>query len=244
MASTTEAAHLTEAHRLAQLRLAIIGSRRLLAAWTLIDPTDIDATFARWVRVAVPLTQAQRDASARLAARYYTTFRNLEVPDAPAFTPPTPPPLDVNALTGAMVINGPATLKRAVSRGVEVGRASQLARVETARGAMRYGLDGGRAVIQGSIVRDPRALGYARVASGRACAFCSMLASRGPVYSETSVDFEAHKGCGCSSEPVFREDAAWPENSRHYQQMWSESGAQGPDALNTFRRHLTAARTA
>lgn len=243
MASSPAAAQLTERHRLAQLRLGAIGARRMLAAWPLIDPKAVDDTFERWLRVVLPLTQAQREASARLAQRYYSEFRNREVPDAPAFTPPPVTPLDTNALTGALVVTGPAALKNNVSRGMDLTRAAGLARTETARAAMRYGLEGGRTMLTGSVAADPRALGWARVASGRACAFCSMLASRGPVYSETSVGFEAHRGCGCSAEPVFNRDTAWPAGSRQYQQMWSESGASGPDALNTFRRHLASVRS-
>lgn len=244
MASTAEASALTEAHRLAQVRLGLLGARRMLAAWPLIDPEDIDRTFERWLRVVVPLTQAQRDASAALADRYYREFRNREAPGAPPFTPLRPDPLDVDALTGAMVVNGPATLKRALGRGLSIDAASALARTETARAAAYYTLDGGRNLISRSVAADRTALGWARVASGRACAFCAALASRGPVYSEATVGFEAHRGCGCSAEPVYRTDADWPANSRQYQQMWRESGASGPDALNTFRRHLAAGRTA
>lgn len=242
MASTAAAAQLTERHRLAQLRLGIIGSQRTIAAWPLIDPANIDETFARWVRVVIPLTQAQREASVRLAERYYQTFRNLEIPAAERFIPPPVAPLDVDALTGALVVTGPASVKNNVARGMDIGRASGLARTETARAAMRYSLDGGRTLLTGAVGADRRALGWARVASGRACAFCSMLASRGPVFSEATVGFEAHRGCGCSAEPVFREDTAWPAGSRGYQQMWSESGASGPDALNTFRHHLAEIR--
>jgi len=62
----------------------------------------------------------------------------------------------------------------------------------------------------------------ARVASANSCAFCAMLASRGPVYKEETVDFEAHDHCTCGSEPVY-EGAEWPPNSKEYQDLWYEN---------------------
>lgn len=242
MAAVAQAAALTRAHRLAQLRLGAAGARQMFAAWPLLDLEDIDGSFQRWLRVVVRLAQAQRDASSGLAAGYYRQFRAIEAAGAPPFVPLLAPELDVNALTGALVITGPAGLKRSLRTGVPLATAAELAQVETARASMRYVLDGGRTTITRSVAADPRSIGWARVASGSACAFCAMLASRGPVYSAGSVDFEAHKGCGCGAEPVFRQDAEWPPNARDYKQMWSDSGAQGPDALNTFRRHLAAGR--
>lgn len=242
MAATEAAARLTRAHNLAQLRLGVVGTRQMLSAWPLLDLHDLDGTFERWLRVVTRLTQAQRQASASLAARYYTTFRAVEAPEAPAFVPVLAAEVDTNALTGALVVNGPATLRRAVGRGVPLADAAGLARAESARASMMHVLDGGRQTVNRSVAADQRAIGWARVASATACAFCSMLASRGPVYKADTVDFLTHKGCACGTEPVFRDDAEWPPNAREYQQMWSESGARGPDALNTFRRHLAAVR--
>jgi hypothetical protein len=63
--------------------------------------------------------------------------------------------------------------------------------------------DWARATIIGSSLADPGADGWQRVASPTACAFCRMLAGRGAVYSEASVDFAAHDKCLCSATPAF-----------------------------------------
>lgn len=241
MAATAEATRLTSAHRLAQLRLGVAGARQTMSAWPLLDPHDLDGTFARWLTVVTRLTEAQRQASASLAAAYYAQFRAAEIPDAPAFTPTLATAVDTDSLTAGLVVTGPAALRGL--GGAQLARAADTARVETARVSMMHALDGGRATVNGAVTSDRRAIGWARVASATACAFCSMLASRGPVYSADTVDFETHRGCGCGTEPVFREDAAWPVNSREHQQMWNASGASGPDALNTFRRHLASVRS-
>ena len=69
--------------------------------------------------------------------------------------------------------------------------------------AQRETLQPARELLAETVVRDPAAIGYARVVSGNACAFCIMLASRGPVYGKKSGDFEAHRGCACTVEPEF-----------------------------------------
>jgi hypothetical protein len=99
-------------------------------------------------------------------------------------------------------------------------------------------LDGGRETLLDTMRDDQRAIGWARSASGKACAFCAERASRGPVYKEESAGFQSHDGCGCTPEPVFSEDADWPVGSREYQQMWKDltDGQSGLDAINAFRR--------
>lgn len=73
--------------------------------------------------------------------------------------------------------------------------------LETLKGATaRYVLNAGRDTIVGSTKSDPKAAGWYRVTSG-GCDFCDMLASRGAVYSQRSVDFATHDHCRCSAAP-------------------------------------------
>ena len=59
-----------------------------------------------------------------------------------------------------------------------------------------------RLTVTGSSVQDRRARGWRRTGKGD-CEFCSMLLSRGAVYTEATADFRAHDHCGCAAEPVF-----------------------------------------
>jgi hypothetical protein len=59
-----------------------------------------------------------------------------------------------------------------------------------------------RQTVAGSAIADRAAQGWRRVGVG-GCGFCSMLLGRGAVYTEASVDFEAHDHCRCGAEPAF-----------------------------------------
>lgn len=54
---------------------------------------------------------------------------------------------------------------------------------------------------------DPDAVGWQRFTRDGACKFCSMLADRGAVYTETSVRFAAHTTCHCVVGPSYDPDA-------------------------------------
>lgn len=73
-------------------------------------------------------------------------------------------------------------------------------------GVQRRIADHVRYTIAGSSVADPAARGWQRVTDGNACAFCSMLAGRGAVYSEATADFASHDDCGCSATPAWRDE--------------------------------------
>ena len=70
--------------------------------------------------------------------------------------------------------------------------------------AQKYALQPGRDTVRQSAIADPGSAGWARVTSGNACEFCEMLAGRGAVYSEESIDFDAHDRCLCAAVPVWQ----------------------------------------
>lgn len=248
MAATLVGAQLTELQRAAQLRLAAQTVSQMRAAWGLLDPAELDATFERWLRVAVPVVQNNRAASARLAAAYLAAFRRAELGTVAGLPAVTAAPVDVKAVTTSLLVTGPWSIKKAMTAGVALARATDVAEARAAATAMRHVLDGGRDTILPTVAADRQALGWARVASANSCAFCAMLASRGPDYSsEGTASFEAHDGCQCGAEPVYSPDAAWPANSQRYRDLWDEhtavrpdGAAPGSDAFNTFRRALAA----
>lgn len=60
-----------------------------------------------------------------------------------------------------------------------------------------------RYTIINSTYYDPQANGWQRITDGDSCAFCSMLAGRGAVYTEQGADFASHLKCGCEAVPAF-----------------------------------------
>lgn len=236
MASTAEARRLTEAHRLAQNRLGVLTVAQMRAAWPLLDPGDLDGTVENWLRLAVPVVRAQHDASARLALAYLRAYRTFEAPTAAPAAAVAVTPLDVQQAMTSLTVTGPVTVKSATARGLTLRAASDLGLSTSARSAMRLALGGGRATIIDSLASDPAAHGWARATSGDPCAFCALLAGRGPAYSEETAGFEAHDGCSCTAEPVYDRDADWPTGSRQYAELYQEAKAADGDTVSNFRQ--------
>lgn len=242
MAATSEARQLTEAHRLAQARLGATVVAAMAAVWPLLDLDNLDGSIERWLRASSLIVSGQRSASARLAGTYVQTFKTLELGQgaaAPLMLAETEPS---QAVITSLVVTGPTSVKAALRRGTPLAVASQVAQARSAASAMRHVLNGGRETIVQTIDADRQAKGWARVVSGSGCAFCAMLASRGPVYKGGTVTFDAHDGCVCGAEPVYRDDAEWPRGARRYRAVWDDATAGLPadeDPLNAFRRALT-----
>lgn len=243
MAATIEARRLTEAHRLTQARLGAQTILRMRQLWPILDGEALDASFPLWLRSVTPLVRLQRVASARLAASYLGAFRTLELGlSADTTTPRLAETVVTDALTTSMLVTGPAAVKSATKRGVTIERAMTIAEAMSASAAMRHALNGGRDTIVNTVRADRTALGWARATSGSPCAFCAMLASRGPVYkTETTGGFQAHDHCSCAVEPVYRRDADWPAGGRRYQEIWNEAKLADGDTVANFRRLIEAA---
>jgi hypothetical protein len=139
----------------------------------------------------------------------------------------------------SLIVTGPVAIKRRTGAGERVDVATRQAMADAGSAGSRHVLNGGRATLLTVVEADPEALGWARVTDGDPCAFCAMLASRGPVYkSRGAASFEPHDGCGCSVEPVFDRAAQWPGRAREFQRMWRRytRGESGKDAVRAFRR--------
>lgn len=198
---TVAARRLTEAHRLAQVRLGAQTIVALGSVFRLLDPTDLDRTFPDWLHAAAPLVDVQRETSSHLAANYLQALKQLEL--SADLKPVLAGPAPAEAVATSLLVTGPISLKKAAARGVLLAKALPTAQAASSAAAMRHVLNGGRETITHTIRRDPDASGWRRVTSGRACAFCSMLAGRGAVYSADTVDFQCHDGCSCNAEPVW-----------------------------------------
>jgi hypothetical protein len=194
-------AALDENHRQAQLRLGSQTILALSAVWPLLDPHDLDATAPGWLTAVVPIVQRFRLLSSALAAAYLRIARTDELGEelAPALAADVPP----SAIATSMLVTGPYSIKaNTARRAVPLGRALGVAEARSGAAGMRHALNGGRETIVETMKADPRARGWRRVASGRACPFCSSLAGQESFTSET-ISFQAHDACGCSAAPVY-----------------------------------------
>jgi hypothetical protein len=218
--------------------LSAAAVRDLFQIWGAVDPRNLSATLAPFVRAGAVIVRAGRRASAGAASRYYVDFRRLEgVPGLAVVTIPEPPPASVfeGALRGA-ALSGISTA-RAAGRSPEEG--AQTGFVKAAGSAQGLVLGGGRDTIMGAMSSDPEARGWQRVTDGSPCAFCAMIAGRGIISKdEGAAAFEAHGHCGCSAEPAFEGSRPLPANER-FSAEWQEvtQGLSGGEALNAYRRH-------
>lgn len=243
MALSADAARLTQAHRRAQAALGSQTAEWVRQMWPALNLGDLDGTFDDWLALVEPIVGAQRSTSARLAANYLTIFRQLELGDSVA---PADPVLvetvPAEALATSLRVTGPISVKSNLARGMELVRAAAIADERTAAAGMRHAIDGGRETLLQTAAGDDQALGFARVTSGKSCAFCALIASRGPVYSKHTVEFHSHDGCHCTTEVVYDTETDWPAGSRQYKALYDEHAKGTADPLAAFRRAYEAAR--
>lgn len=194
-------APLAQAHRLVQVRLGARAVAGMRAVWPLLDPEDLDGTFARWLVAATAIIRSQRVQSARLAANFLLAAKRQQL--GAGATPVTVLAEAVNQriVTTSLLVTGPVSIKRAQIRGVRLDQSVDVAEAASAAAGMRHALNGGRDTITRSLKADRDGAGYRRVASGNACTYCSDLEG---IEFDTDEVFSAHDGCSCSSEPVFR----------------------------------------
>jgi hypothetical protein len=118
-------------------------------------------------------------------------------------------------------------------------------------GARRHAQQPARDVVQ-NVADEWPGVAWARVLTGpRSCAFCAMLASRGPVYtSETSALYKGgervdkyHDDCDCEAVLV-QNYSTWEGRRAHLllAKLWEDSteGFSGRRSMNAFRRAYQA----
>jgi hypothetical protein len=224
MARTSEGRALTRMHTKQQLALRAKVTTEVMRLYALWDLKD-KQSFQRFQNAMVVVAQLRAIESATLAASYYEQFRAVDAP-ARAARAASRVALAAPPVAEQIRASVSATARAGVFRALRAGKPYEVAMqnglVEVSGAVSRLALQGGRDTIEQAVMRDPSALGWARVASANACGFCAMLASRGPVYKEETVDFEAHDHCTCGSEPVY-EGAEWPPNSKEYQDLWYDN---------------------
>lgn len=235
MASTPEGAQISEEHRQRQIALRALITARLLQLWQAFDVTDIDASWTVLEPAVLAIVADGRRVSSQLATQYFREYRAAER------VPGTLPDLQLveatwqDAARASLRITGPIAAKKLVL--AKARRPADVAFVRMSGAATRIVGNGGRDTLSEVVQRDRRAIGYARVTSGVPCAFCAMLASRGPIYkSSGSVSFHSHDHCSCYPEPVYSRDAAWPGRGRDFQRLYKSSTAGAPNPRLAFRR--------
>ncbi len=246
MAGTERGANLTARQRVDQIGNRAAALREVQRLWSTVAVDDLRGTIGTFVDAATSVVRARNQDAARLAAAYLDQFRQAEAPRAPARPPALPAPApDDDAIAAKLRGAGLSGIINARRAGRGIDFAGQNGLVKVLGGVAKLVLAGSRDTITTEAGKDPAALGWSRVTSGDPCAFCSMLASRGPVYkSAASADFPAHDTCGCVPEMVYRgTDLAATVVDLGEAFKAATAGKSGKDALNAWRRKLAADKT-
>ena len=261
MASTTAGRRETEAHREAQARLAAEYAGRTLQLWALLPVDDMGDVEGVWMAAVLPLIREGRSRSQSAANGYMRRFVESELGRMSDPFVPVELSRPAEQLQTAVQVSGPIRFRSQVGRGADPQHAWRTSGVSSASTAMRLVLEAGREEVFQQTAADRRAIGFSRVTAGDPCAFCAMLASRGPVYksAETAAgsrwsasddSFKVHDACQCNIEPAYSLEGAWNDRSREFRRMWDEStgeardaglighGTSSRDALNAFRRRM------
>lgn len=246
MSATAEARRLTRQHVDAQALLAASVLAQMRRLWLLLDPDDLDLSTHRWMRASLRLILAQHEASAITAGNYMAAFRAAEGITG-RFTLSALPELPYRAVITSLRVTGPVTVKQSLRRGAPILDAMAAGEARSAGAAERHVLNGGRDRIYETGVQDPVAVGFYRVTRGNPCAFCALMASRGPIYmSRRSARLDRpqalkpHDSCHCTVEPIYRRDSKWPDDSRRYAEVYEQAKAEDGSTKSNFRRLIEA----
>lgn len=219
MALTADGRALTiaDGRRQASIAARAMGFASLL--WAGLDIDDLDGSTPAWLAANTAVAADHYAQSARATAGYVAEYRAAEL--APRLSrdlsPATRPPFAAAATAHALQLAGPVRVKMLVGSGMPPDEAADGAKTKFLGMMSRQVLMGGRRTIDATTRRDPQAIGWRRVTSGaKTCAFCAMLASRGPVYGSYASGggapgegLEYHGGCQCHAEIVYGE---WKPN--------------------------------
>lgn len=235
MASTDEGRRLTEAHKFAQIAVGARAEMDARMLWGRLDVDDLDGSTPAWLALTAGAVNARTVESQRVASSYLTEFRRAEVgsPGVVSFAAPA-------GTVAALRFAGPVRVKRLILAGFTAADAYQAALTKFAGMARRQAMMGGRLTVAATAGRDRKAVGWRRVTDGDPCAFCAMLASRGPVYKDAaSADgIMYHSHCGCTAEPAY--SYAWeptPDEERFLDAYGAARAEVAPDgaAIDTKR---------
>lgn len=150
----------------------------------------------------------------------------------------------------SMRVTGPVGQKQRAKNRVQFRDAQNASLVEASGAAARQVRAGERQALLRTVAADSRMQGWIRVTDADPCAFCAMLASRGPVYKRNTFSrsdprftgpgtAKVHDHCACSIEPVYSSDTEWPGVGKQMQELWNDhirGKYSGRDALNAWRR--------
>lgn len=232
MALTHDGAVLTDRHRRSQVRLAITADSQARRLWdSSLNPADLDASQPVWKQTMLNLLETWYHISQQEALLYLPQFRQAEHGGRTGIRVAVPR-FDRDAVGDQLGWMGSTNVKWHLSMGQTQQDAYEAARRLFLGAFHEAVLAGGRGTVQEWARKDPRAIGYRRVADGNPCTFCAMLVGRGPVYTSERKALSQrgggayHPHCGCTVEVVYGD---WKPDRR--EQQWVDDYYRAAESL-------------
>jgi hypothetical protein len=231
-------------YRAAQLGLTRLLVRDVRGLRRLIIPSRLRTSVPDWITAVQTVVDQYARMSAALAAEFYDGQREA-AGVAGAFTVPVAdPPPDAQTEAGLRWAT-----KDIWERDPQSATAAQLEPLDTRleqaekkaeQVAQKLVADTGRATVIDAVRQDRQATAWARSAALGACAFCKLIASRGAVFAQDTVRFQAHDGCHCGAIPVFKGQKFEPSpHAKEWARLYQEYAAgHSGSQLARFRRAL------
>lgn len=215
------------------LEIAALIARRLRVTALRADLDDIEGW---WEQIAPQVRQeilTGASGLAMLARRYLAAHAQAE---GVTLAPVVVAALAADQLDISLRVTGPVAFRRHVAATGSAEGARQVMATTLSGAGQRLAMSGARQTITRTVAERQQIAGWRRVSDGSPCAFCSMLVSRGAVYSRETVDFQAHDHCGCTPEPLYRREEEPPEVRELYEQ-WRRAtqGTSGAGAVRAWR---------
>lgn len=227
-----------------QAFLAAAALAEILRLWGLLRLGDVRSSWPVIRTALATLIRDRFNVSAAAGNAYYLQARSAAgvTGDLPLLElPPVP---DEQLITATLDSTGPYTLLAKIRAAEQPAQAAQVTAVRLSGASTRLILNGARQAVVQAVRQDSKGVAWMRVTAANPCAWCAMLASRGPVYKTAQeAGFKAHNHCRCTAQAVFSaSDAAALRDNDLYQQ-WKQvtEGLSGKSALRAWRRYWDAA---
>lgn len=207
--------------------LVLLTGEAVTQGAALLRTTSGDPTTVRYKLLnQIPdLIGYYSDGSSALAADFYNDERALQAPAGFTATPVVPDRY-VKQRRAVAWATQPLFEEQPEQAAARLGEVIQYETATPFRDTIRV-----------NRAKDPAAVGWRRVTTGKGCPLCRMLAARGAVYTEKTVRFAAHSSCHCTAQPVFKGGSVGPTAS--VMQYTASRKTRTPAQQAQLRQYLT-----